>query len=1593
MLTGRSRFARKISNLSFAAVLTIGTALPYGASAFAATADKTLENSLNLEARETLAPAVISSEVDTQSSRKQRVIVQFSREPLAASLSEEGLGFGTLEVRSAEQAIDTQQSSFVKQAKKLGVNVVVNYTYDTVLNGMEITVAAKDIPKLASIAGVTSIDPNQQYYEIPVDEAAGASMRDSFELSPLKQIGADQAWAQGFTGKGLKVGVIDTGVDYLHPDLKDAYKGGYDSFEKDADPYEEPPIVIDGTTYAGTSHGTHVSGTIVGRGTNPTSELVQKGVAYEADLYVYKVLGRNIETGRASGSSAQVIDGIEHAVKDGMDVINLSLGSDSNKDPNSPDAVAINNAVLSGVTAIVANGNAADEGPYYYSMGSPATSQLAIAVGAVTTETNHYKAEFSASVGETPAAENQIEQLTEEAPAPAREESEAAAEGAEAAAEAEAQPAASEEQAASGGEQPAEPEEQATAETADASAAEDFAAATVSQAVYGDYGPYTTDILAWKTGREDFAAQFGTGPNDAVYANLGADADYDKLAEEGVDVAGKVVVVSRGALTFDAKVRGAAAHGAKAIVIFNGNTKPGSTKEADLSESIPGRDEPVGSVAFLGDSFNYVPYFDMSGTEGRKLARQALELDTPEFEITFGSDYPKTVVEGDRMASFSSRGPNGDDNLSIKPDVVAPGVNILSTYPEYGKSTEGVSYDEAYARSNGTSMAAPHVAGLALLLKQKHPEWTPFDVRAALANTADEIVDEEGTPYDVYSQGAGRADVAAALNTPALLQAVEEIRILNTDLVEVPVTNYSPSISFGVMAAGSAEASRSLQLKSVTGGPVSYSASVLWHNSVTSDPNDPIATPDPSKISARLTGLGAGDTVSASGGAPSAFGLTIAPAADAAKGVYEGEVLLQSAGSPDLHLPFVLHVGDEQPATGFGIQDVEVSNRIITPDGDGDRDTTDVSFTLSADNVNYIQIAAYGINDEYIGTLDKISVPDDSGEMLEPKRYTFKNIGDEYVNERTGNEGKLAKGAYQLEIYAVHMTPEGPAAEYYAYSSYRIAEGGSVLVDEAAAAFDKKAAVVNTTAIGLNVLDLKSTDKVKFAVTASDRPNLIDANGVLRALPTQPTTVNLDVKVSYIPNETFSETLTVPVVLLPGQPATGGGSSDGGAAGGGVSGGGGSAPVSTAPAAPAAPAAGAPTVEQPAVPASSSAVANAAAPAGQRQIVIVPTLSDRTGASVKAGLTDAALAEALKTAGGSAASLIFSVPVQSGQGAEVSITSAQLQKLAAGQSGTALVIDAGTSAVSLPANLFAILPQDVSLRMNIARAEEEKAKFASYADGASVIGSPVAFELQTVDAAGKASDVVSTGSVFVPRSFVVDAAIPAGGAGVLYEENGRLNPVASKFQSQPSGGTIATVSRPGFSTYAVVSSPATFKDIQGSWARGAIENLSGKLLINGTSDTSFSPKRSITRAEFAALLVRSLGLGESSETPFADVKAEDWFAADVAAAYRAGLISGTGSGKFDPDAAITREQLAVLLTNAAQLLELKTEGSGGTYADASEFSAYAKEEIGYAAAYGLMQGNVRGGRSYFDPKAPATREAAALTLQNLLGKAGMIEQK
>ncbi|MDM5327431.1 S8 family serine peptidase [Neobacillus sp. CF12] len=171
-------------------------------------------------------------------------------------------------------------------------------------------------------------------------------------------------------------------MDYTHLDLKDAFKGGYDFVNNDADPMEttyeewkqsgEPEISpLGGSTYY-TSHGTHVSGTIAGQGKN-NADIAVTGVAPGVELYGYKVLGPY-----GSGSYSNILAGIERAVVDGMDVINLSLGSNHN-DPLDPTSIAINNAALAGTVAVIAAGNSGSD---LYSLGSPGTSALALTIGA-----------------------------------------------------------------------------------------------------------------------------------------------------------------------------------------------------------------------------------------------------------------------------------------------------------------------------------------------------------------------------------------------------------------------------------------------------------------------------------------------------------------------------------------------------------------------------------------------------------------------------------------------------------------------------------------------------------------------------------------------------------------------------------------------------------------------------------------------------------------------------------------------------------------------------------------------------------------------------------------------------------------------------------------------------------------------------------------------------------------------------------------------------------------------------------------------------------------------------------------------------------
>lgn len=1398
----------------FVVILAFGLllgAFPGGGSATASTV-LPLQSFDDLVIQSESAETFISPQIDTSSQGKVRVIVQLDGQPAAVGKYAARVGIRSLAATATESEVHVEQQDFLEEVKEQGLDLQVNYQYNTVLNGFEITIPANEIPSLAQIPGVKSIQENSTWYPIPIASAT-TDEAINYDETPLKQIGADLAWAQGLTGKGLKVGVVDTGVDYEHPDLKDAYKGGYDSFYNDEDPYEEVPLTPaadpHGKGYGGTSHGTHVAGILVGRGANTSGSITQKGVAYEAELYAYKVLGRNLkDPTTASGTSAQLIDGIERAVKDGMDVINLSLGSDAEKNVNSPDAIAINNAVLSGVIVVSANGNA---GPGYYTMGSPATSQLAIAVGAVTSESRLYQNELTYHFVDKSK-----------------------------------------------------------------SATDAVYTAVPTSATLSTYE--TTNLIAfgWQSGREDLKAILGTDPIDVVYVGLGDVKDYANK-----DVAGKVVLASRGKLSFTEKVAYAGMFGAKAIVIFNGIE---SGNHANLNEFIPDRDGYIDTM--LGDNPLFIPAFDMKGKEGRALANAILNHPELSLQFAFGANYELKTTRGDTLASFSSWGPNADPNLSIKPDLMAPGVNILSTYPVYGKYDSSASYEKAYLRSGGTSMSTPFVSGLALLLKQQHPDWTPFDIRAALANTADVIRDENNNRYDVYQQGAGRVNVSHAIKTPALLQALEPITILDTNYSPKNVINYNSSASFGVMAKGGV-AVKNLQLKNISDQPVTYDASVEWH-----------------QANSEVEILLDKSTITAAAKSASILKLDLRIANHAEEGFYQGQVNLTSPGQPSLHLPITLYVGNQQPENGFGIQEVKLTHSTIYPKRSSQK-STDLTFRLTATDTNYYVIEVASLKDEVLGYYAS-EVTDDLTQRFAPGVYTVPGISETYYpvdanGIPTGTTAQLSTGNYKIIVSAAQFTPDGELAH------------------------------------------------------VGEEPILYRAISPLR--------VDLS------------------------------GNSEGGGSGGGIGGGGGGGGSSAAPGGSGG--ANSPTPAPANKPAPNQAAdlepsAAAVSEQGQKQIIITPNADNKMDVVI----TDDDLEAALASLSNESAALIIPVPGNDQHHGQVRFNDNQLKQLAEKLNAkSTIIVSFEGSAVALQASLLRLAPTGAELEIHISKAESDKSKFKDYASGATVIGSPVSFEANWIIGSTK-KPMETPSNVFIKRSFTIPGSIGANQAGVLYESNGILRPVASVMKAQADGSTLVTVSRPGFSVYAAVERSVHFKDIASSWAASDITALANKFIIQGTSAEAFSPNNNLTRAEFTSLLVRSLGLQAAGGVTFSDVPSTAWYANDVAAAYEAGLIQGTSQDKFSPNAYVTRQELSAILARALKLTgtELKISNpSLKAYKDEASIAGYALDNVKSLTAAGIISGDRSDNGQSFQPNAPTTRETAAAALRQFLRQAGFIE--
>lgn len=332
----------------------------------------------------------ISSDIDLTTTEQTHVIVEFANKPAKVAKIEAASEGQQLSYSEASNLVDQDHEIFQKDLGQVlvdenskKVNYKINRSYKHALNGVSMSLPANQIQNLLKSKVVKSVWSNETFtIDPPVQGKDNDPLKaDEFNIANYTPYdGLDRLHAEGYTGKGIKIGILDTGIDYNHPDLKDAYKGGYDFVDDDSDPMETTYAdwkksgkpEMNGSTYY-TNHGTHVAGIIGSRGVAKDTEYTTVGAAPEADIYAYRVLGPY-----GSGQGDDIIAAVDRAVKDDMDVINMSLGNSLN-DPLYATSIAVNNAVLSGVTTVVAAGNSGDKN---YTLGSPGAAALALTVGA-----------------------------------------------------------------------------------------------------------------------------------------------------------------------------------------------------------------------------------------------------------------------------------------------------------------------------------------------------------------------------------------------------------------------------------------------------------------------------------------------------------------------------------------------------------------------------------------------------------------------------------------------------------------------------------------------------------------------------------------------------------------------------------------------------------------------------------------------------------------------------------------------------------------------------------------------------------------------------------------------------------------------------------------------------------------------------------------------------------------------------------------------------------------------------------------------------------------------------------------------------------
>jgi subtilisin family serine protease len=638
----------------------------------------------------------------------------------------------TAAIKRAQAAVESHFGASATKARTL-------YRAHALYSGVAVRTDASKVQALAALPGVKAV------HRITPKQASNSSS------VPL--IGAPEVWkGRGETGQGVRVGVIDTGIDYTHADFggpgtKAAFDaasasttftptakvvGGYD-FAGDAynpsegvgTPVPDPnPIDCEG-------HGSHVSGTTAGLGVNkdgstytdgyssdidPASLSIGPGVAPGASLYALKVFGCDGDTSIVGEALDWAADpNGDGDLSDRLDVVNMSLGS-SYGSPDDPDSVASNNLAALGTVVVASIGNSGD---VYEVGGAPGNATRVIGVAA------------------SDDGNDVVDGLKVDSPADI------------------------------------EP-----ADTVDGKKDNIFAALkSVAYDWANEPGLTDTDVVTlgdW--------AQVPSVTNNTDACSPLSPADAAK-------VAGKIVMTmwldGTGRRCGSAGRSGNAATGGAAGVIF-------------------GSDVNSFSAGVTGSAV--IPAM-LLVNQGTVAIKDALDGGTP-VQVTMTNELRNSVTivnKGaiDQLAGFSSRGIGVANNL--KPDVAAPGVTTFSV--AVGTGNEGIA-------ESGTSMASPHVAGQAALVRGAHTSWSVEEVKAAIMNTATQDVfvgeNHTGAVYGPERVGSGRVKVDDSVGT--------------STLAYVKDTPGAVSVSFGPVAVTAATTTLSKTVKVVNKRPTGSAA-------------------------------------------------------------------------------------------------------------------------------------------------------------------------------------------------------------------------------------------------------------------------------------------------------------------------------------------------------------------------------------------------------------------------------------------------------------------------------------------------------------------------------------------------------------------------------------------------------------------------------------------------------------------------------------------------------------------------------------------------------------------------------------------------